>query len=288
MKKLSVVLATRNEEKNIKDCLESVRDIADEIIVVDESSTDNTREIANKCGAKVYKVKHEPIFHITKQKALDRATGEWVLQLDADERITSMLRKEIIDVVNMTDQEIKARKFPPQKARQFDKHTKILRDRGQFSEKGEVVAFLIPRLNLFLGKPLRHAGVYPDPAIRLIKNGKARFPAKSVHEIMTVDGATAWLFNDMEHHDSPNLRRYIERMNRYTDLHARDYAKENIPKNFFFFLIYTTIKPMLAFFMLYFRHKGFMDGIRGFLWSMFSAMRFPLSYFKYWEGELGK
>ena len=74
--KLSVVLATRNEEKNIKACLESVKDIADEIIVVDESSTDKTRDIVKKMGATVYKVKHEPIFHITKQKALDKATGD--------------------------------------------------------------------------------------------------------------------------------------------------------------------------------------------------------------------
>ena len=85
---LSVVLATLNEEQNIGSCLESIKTIADEIIIVDESSTDKTREIAEKYGAKVIKVKHKENFHINKQKAIETATGDWILQLDADERVS--------------------------------------------------------------------------------------------------------------------------------------------------------------------------------------------------------
>src|SRR3989339_856803 len=96
--RLSVVLATRNEEENIGRCLSSVKDIADEIIIFDEYSTDNTREIAEKYGAKVYLEEHHEIFHITKQKALEKAKGEWILQLDADEVVSRELAKEIVSV----------------------------------------------------------------------------------------------------------------------------------------------------------------------------------------------
>src|SRR3972149_7911068 len=95
MKKLSVVLATRNEEANIEVCLEAVKGLADDIVVVDEGSEDKTREIAQSHGARVFKVSHEPIFHKTKQKALDLAQGDWILQLDADERVTGGLAREV-------------------------------------------------------------------------------------------------------------------------------------------------------------------------------------------------
>ena len=287
MKKLSVVLATRNEEENIGACLKSVKDIADEIVVVDESSTDKTREMAKKYGAKVYKVKHEPIFHKTKQKALDKATGDWILQLDADERVTPILAKEIKKVIEMNPTLLKQRKVDTKKQKLFERHQRIIEKRdGKIGRStGEIVAFFLPRLNLFLGKPLIHAGVYPDAAIRLVKKDKARFPAKSVHEQMEINGEVAWLFNDLEHHDSPTFKRYFERMNRYTDLHAADLAREKITKNIFMLLFYSTAKPLFVFLKLYIRHKGFLDGVRGFLWSLFSALHYPIAFFKYWQME---
>ncbi len=287
MKKLSVVLATRNEEENIGACLKSVKDIADEIVVVDESSTDKTREMAKKYGAKVYKVKHEPIFHKTKQKALDKATGDWILQLDADERVTPILAKEIKEVIEMSPSLIEQRKADTKKQKLFERHQRVIEKRdGKIGRStSEIVAFFLPRLNLFLGKPLIHAGVYPDAAIRLVKKDKARFPAKSVHEQMQIDGEVAWLFNDLEHHDSPTFKRYFERMNRYTDLHAADLAREKITKNIFMLLFYSTAKPLFVFLKLYIRHKGFLDGVRGFLWSLFSALRYPIAFFKYWQME---
>jgi glycosyltransferase involved in cell wall biosynthesis len=287
MKNLSVVLATRNEEENIGACLKSVRDIADEIVVVDESSTDKTREIARKYSAKVYKVKHEPVFHKTKQKALDKATGDWILQLDADERVTPVLAKEIREVIEMSPSLLNQRKADTKKQRLFERHQGVIEKRdGKIGRStGEVVAFFLPRLNLFLGKPLIHAGVYPDAAIRLIKKDKARFPAKSVHEQMQIDGEVSWLFNDLEHHDSPTFKRYFERMNRYTDLHAADLARKKTTKNIFILLFYSTVKPLFVFLKLYIRHKGFLDGVRGFLWSLFSALHYPIAFFKFWQME---
>src|SRR5438128_1966784 len=115
MIKLSVILAVRNEEANLASCLESIKNIADEIIVVDEHSTDKTVEIAKRYNARVYLEPHHEIFHITKQKALDYAKGEWILQLDADEIITTSLSDEIQRTINMTNDEIKARNIPDKK-----------------------------------------------------------------------------------------------------------------------------------------------------------------------------
>ncbi len=289
---LSVVLATRNEEQNIGPCLESVKDIFDEIVIVDEDSTDKTRDIAKKYGAEVYKVKHEPIFHINKQKALEKATGDWVLQLDADERVTQELVNEIKKVVNSSNENLLNRMMGKlvegsldKKLKLFKRHQRVIEKRdGKIGKPtGEVVAFFIPRLNFFLGKPLIHAGVYPDASIRLVRRGKAYFPAKSVHEQMRVDGEVAWLFNDLEHHDSPTFHRYLKRMNRYTDLHAEELQNSKTPKNLLYFFLYTVHRPLFTFLNLYFRHRGFLDGMRGFIWSLFSALHYPLAYFKYWQ-----
>lgn len=284
MKKISVVLATRNEEENIGRCLEAIKSISDEIIIFDEYSTDKTVQIAKSYGAKVYLEPHHEIFHVTKQKAIEKAKGDWILQLDADEVITKRLADEISEVMTMSDKQIIARRPKSKKVWQLMKrHEKIIEQRDGKPGKatGEVVAFFIPRKNMFLGKPLVHGGVYPDAAIRLIKNGKARLPAKSVHEQMQIDGEVAWLFNDMLHYDSPTLSRYLTRMNRYTDLHSQELARARVAKNLLSFIDYMLLKPKMTFLRLYIRHKGFLDGIRGFLWSFFSAIHFPIAYFKY-------
>jgi glycosyltransferase involved in cell wall biosynthesis len=325
--KLSIVLATRNEERNIGHCLESVKKIfADlpagrqgEIIVVDEESTDKTCEIAKRCGAKVFTVKHEAIFHKTKQKALDKATGDWILQLDADERVTKELASEIKEVINFSDEELQhkvlchpehsrrissrfSRRFASQndkkKIKLFRKHQELVEEKqGLLGEetwrrrpggplaRREVVAFFIPRINYFLGAPLKHAGVYPDGVIRLVKKGKARFPCKSVHELMEIDGKVAWLFNDLEHHDSPTFHRYLERANRYTDLTAEEFKKSNLPVNYWYLFKYSFLVPSAYFLKLYIRYSGWKDGMRGFIWSLFSSLHHPIAYFKYWSGE---
>lgn len=288
---LSVVLATKNEEANIGECLESVKGIADEIIVFDEFSKDKTREIAKKYGAKVFKYSHKTNFHETKQKAIEKARGDWILQLDADERVTGKLAKEIREIVRRKDNEVikdifkRKCKDEFEKYRLFSRHQSLIERReGKLGEKsGELVAFFIPRKNFFLGKPLVHAGVYPDGVIRLIKRGRAKLPGKSVHELMEVDGEVGWLFNDLEHHESPTFRRYLERMNRYTDMEAEELKNKKISANSWNFFKYSFLLPVYYFLLLYVRHKGFLDGIRGFLWSLFSSLHYPVAYFKYWQ-----
>ena len=273
--KLSVVLATRNEEENIARCLESVKSIADEIIIFDEYSTDSTREIAEEFGAKVFLEPHHDIFHITKQKALEQAQGEWILQLDADEVVTKELAKEIVSTVHGLPLTVHNKLF--------NKHQMLIEQRDGVIGKqtGETVGYFIARRNMFLGKPLIHAGVYPDGVIRLVKNGKAKFPSKSVHEQIELEGEVGWLNGDLLHYDSPTLKRYLSRLNRYTDLKAQELKSSKIPKNIFSFLRFTFLLPTYYFLLLFIRHKGFLDGVNGFLWSFFSALHYPIAYFKY-------
>lgn len=276
--KLSVVLATRNEEENIRRCLQSVKNLADEVIVVDEFSNDRTREIARQMGAKVFTEPHHDIFHVTKQKAMDKAVGDWILQLDADEVVTPELVKDIETVLGGGKVTI-----PEKKNKLFIRHQRLIEERdGKIGkEGGGVVGYFIPRRNMFLGKPLIHAGVYPDGVIRLVKRGKAWFPQKSVHEQIQLDGGVSWLPNDLLHYDSPTLKRYLSRLNRYTDLHAKELKEKKVSKNIFSMINYTIFKPFSVFCSLFFRHGGFLDGANGFLWSFFSASHFPIAYFKY-------
>ncbi len=278
---LSVVLAVRNEEKNIGRCLESVKAIAGEIIVVDEYSTDKTVEIAKKYSAKVFLEPHHDIFHITKQKAMEKASGEWILQLDADEVVTPELAEEIKLVITNRPITINHKK-----QKLFLRHQKLIEERdgriGTMSG-GQIVGYFIPRRNMFLGRPLIHAGVYPDGVIRLVKNGKARFPQKSVHEQMQIDGDVSWLSGDLLHYDSPTFKRYLARLNRYTDLQKEEFEQKKLSKSIGVLLFYSFVKSTLVFLNLYIRHKGFLDGIRGFVWSLFSAFHFPIAYFKYWQ-----
>lgn len=275
MNTLSVVLATRNEETNIERCLRSVAAIADEVIVVDENSTDGTREIAREMGAKVYIEPHHDNFHITKQKALSKATKDWILQLDADEVVTTELAEQIKDTINGNP--------PVVENPLFKIHQELIekRDGKIGKDDGEVAGYFIPRKNIFLGKPLIHGGVYPDGVIRLVKNGKAFLPAKSVHEQIEIDGKTGWLSGDLLHYDSPTLKRYLWRLNRYTDLQAKQLKDNKVDKGLMGFLFYCFWKPIATFLNIYFKHMGLKDGASGFLWAFFSASHFPIAYFKY-------
>lgn len=282
-KKISVVLATYNEEANIGDCLESVKELADEIIVVDGSSIDKTKEIAKSFGAKVIKTTNPPIFHINKQKALEEASGEWILQLDADERVTPELLQEIKKVIEMSDKKLEEyQKNLPEK-RLFLKHQTLLEKRDGFigTKAGPYAAFFLPRLNYFLGKFLKYGGVYPDGVIRLVKNGKAHFPAKSVHEQIMVDGRVGWIQNPLLHIDSPTFKRYLERNSRYINLLRDKLARDKVGKDPAQFLNYFLFKPVSWFFMTQIRHKGILDGFQGLVFSFFSALRFPRAYWRY-------
>ncbi len=283
--KLSVALATFNEQENIARCLDSVKDIADEIVIVDGSSTDKTRDIAKKYQAKIIKTTNKPNFHINKQLALSKAKGDWILQLDADEVVSPKLATEIIQTINLSQSQINQKTISPPKARLFQRHQKNIETRdGKIGTKDpQINAFFVPRLNMFLGRALRYGGSYPDGVIRLVKKDKASFPCKSVHEQISIKGKVAWLENDLIHYDSPTFKKYLQRANRYTSFTASQMKKQQLKINFINTLLYILIRPKITFLKLYFRHKAVLEGFPGFVWSLFSALHFPIAYFKYWE-----
>lgn len=281
--KLSVVLATYNEEKNLRDCLESIKSIADEIIIVDGNSTDKTVEIANLYDAKVIITQNHPIFHINKQKALELAKNDWVLQLDADERVSSALANEIKAVINMTESDKENHQQTLTKNELFARHQKLLQERdGSIgTDNGDFSAYFIPRLNYFLGRYLRYGGVYPDGVIRLVRKEKTHFPCKSVHEQIEVEGRVGWLGSDLLHFDSPTFDRYKVRNSRYIDLTVSELQKIQQKKNVSSAAAYFVVKPLSWFLMTYIRHKGFLDSWQGLVFSLFSALRFPRAYSRY-------
>ncbi len=281
--KLSAAIATYNEEENIGECLDSIKDYVDEIIIVDGSSSDKTVEIAKEYGAKVLVTNNPPIFHINKQKSFDMAEGEWVLYLDADERVSKKLGEEILKVINMEQRELEIYQQNLKKKNLFSRHLKVLESRdGHIGTKdGEYVAFFFPRLNYFLGKFLKHGGVYPDGVIRLFRNKKAYLPAKDVHEQMVVNGKVGWLSQDLIHYDSKSFYRYLQRNSRYIDLMATSFKRENLRMSAGNFINYMFLKPIHWFLMTSIRNKGILDGFQGLTFSLFSALRFPRAYWRY-------
>ena len=244
--KLSLCIAVRNEEKNLHYPMDSAIDIVDEVIIVDGGSIDKTVEIAKSYGKKVKViVTDNPImFHKNKQKAIEAARGEWILQLDADEKLSEYLKKEILDVIN---------------------------------DQKKVNGFWMPRKNWFLTGFLMKGGQYPDYTIRLYRNGYAKFPCKDVHENVDIKGEIGYLNNPLLHYADPDFSRYLMRWDRYTTAEV-DKMPQDTKLNFFNYFVW---KPKITFLMMYFRHKGFMDGFPGFVFSLFSSIRFWVIYIKW-------
>ncbi len=249
MKKLSIALAVYNEEKYLERCLSSIVDIADEIVIVDGGSTDGTLDIAKRFNARIIYADNPPIFHINKQKALDSCRSDWILQLDADEVVSPELKNEIQEVINTTTN----------------------------------CGFFIPRKNNFWGHWMRKTGVYPDYVIRLVKRGKARFPCKSVHEQIDVDGSVGYLTHHLYHYSYETIADYWRKADTYTSLTADELRRKKISKRAFF--SYFFLQPIKIFVVFFIQKKGFIDGIYGFLFSLFSALHVPIAYWKYLKGE---
>ena len=258
--KLSLTIPTYNEEKNIHIPLDSAYDIADEVVIVDGGSTDGTVKKAESYGqkVKVYHVDNPPNFLTNKQRAIERAHGEWILQLDADEALSPELINEIQSIIQ----------------------GKFEIRNSKFENSQPVVGYWIPRKNFFLGRYLMKGGVYPDRVLRLYKKAKAHFKLKDIHENVVIEGTVGETKSALEHHADPDFERYIMRWNRYTSFDANQaLAKKQVLSFFGYFIL----KPFSTFFMIYFRHKGFMDGFPGFVWALFSSLRFYVIYIKWWS-----
>lgn len=261
MKKLSVALATYNEEANIKMCLDAVKDWADEIVIVDGESTDKTVEIAKSLGARIISRHNQKNFHINKQIAIDACKYPWILQLDADEVVSLGLKREIEGILRSDE------------------------------EKGKAIkdGYNIPRKNWFLGRFLMKGGQYPDYTIRFYRNGKGRLPQKDVHEQAVIDGEIGFLSEAMLHYPYKNFAAYYHKWQRYNrfaeDLLKTELKHKNIVVKIWVGLKHLLFLPIYWFVWTYGRHKGFYDGWQGFVFCLFSALRFPVSYIIYVKGK---
>ncbi len=240
--KISVVIIAQDEEDRIEDALKSCQDVADEIVVVDGFSKDRTVEIAERFGSKIYQ-KEFVDFGSQKNFALKKASHEWVLNLDADERISQQLKGEIL--------KLKSRK------------------------KIEVDGFLINRKTAYLGRWIRHSGWYPDRKMRLFKKAKSRWQGR-VHEGLILAGKRARLEGDILHFTYRDMSDHVQRLNRYSQLQAEDIAARGKK------LLYlrALLLPPITFLRFYLWKAGILDGFPGLVIALVSSWATAMKYLK--------
>jgi glycosyltransferase involved in cell wall biosynthesis len=270
---LSVVIITFNEEANIGRTLASVEPlVADgkgEIIVVDSGSTDRTVEIAKSHGAKVF-IEEWKGYAAQKNSAIDKATGDWIFSLDADEEVTDELRKALKLVLAL----LRGKDLPNSDGEWLHNIVGI-----KYPEV--TVGFRIRRRNFFLSKPLRWGGYFPDSKLRLVRKEVARFEPRLVHEDIAIPaGAIAEIWSPILHHSYPTLSDYIEHMNRYSSLGAEMVAAKGKVR---FSLINIVLRPFFTFIYNYFFRLGFLDGREGLLLHLYHAVYVSWKYAKAWE-----
>lgn len=241
MEKLSVILITGNEEKNIVDCLESIK-WANEIIVVDSESNDKTVELANRYTDKIY-INKWPGFAKQKSFALNLAANEWVLSIDADERVTDELKTEI-----------------------------------ETLDPRDCTGFFIKRENYFLGESISSCGWEKDYQLRLFKKDKTKLTDRLVHEGFVVEGKTGRLSSAMIHYTHNSITETVDKINSYSTLQAIELADRKKAGGWGIIL-----HSLSAFLRYYFSQKGYKDGVRGLMVSLFNSMTTLLKYMKLWE-----
>jgi len=280
---LSVVIITFNEEANIGRTLESVQPlVADgkgEIIVVDSGSTDRTVEIAKSYGANVF-VEEWKGFAAQKNSGIEKAAGDWILSLDADEEVSSELSAELLELLCVKPgnsvQKLTARGAWTAWIERKDDLYVTLDDQRE----GDLAGAEIPRRNFFLSRWIRHGGFYPDPKLRFFRRGSAAFEHRAVHEDAHSNGFTVRLKGTFIHHSYPTLSDYIEHMNRYSSLGAEMVVAKGPVR---FSLINIVLRPMFTFIYNYFFRLGFLDGREGLLLHLYHAVYVSWKYAKAWE-----
>ncbi len=235
---LSVTIITLNEERNLRECLESVR-FADEIIVVDSGSRDLTLSIAKEFKAQVFQETWKG-FAGQKNSAQDKALGPWILNIDADERVTEELRLEI---------------------------QKVLQEDSQ-------AGFRMPRKNFFCGQWIRHGGWYPNYQLRLYRKEAGKFAPREVHEQVKVEGPVGTLIAPLDHYTYRSISDYIKRMDRYSELSARQYLKERRQISWPEILL----RSWFTFIQMWILKRGFLDGANG---LVLAALYSQYTFIKY-------
>lgn len=246
MAKISIVVSAYNEEKNIKDCLRSVKDLADEIIVVDNSSFDKTASIAKEYTKRVYSQVNDPgKIDLQKNFGFSKATGDWILSLDADERVTEDLAQEIKSAV----------------------------------ESDSFNGYWVSRKNMIFGKWIKSDMWWPDYQLKLFKKGKGKFEKNTVHKALHVEGETAKLDNFLIHNNYTSVSQFILRLNAYTDIEA-----ENLSRDGYSFNALDALRfPIDDFVKTFFLQGGYRDGLHGLVLSLLQAFYMEVVFAKLWE-----
>jgi glycosyltransferase involved in cell wall biosynthesis len=243
MNKISATIITKNEGKNIERCLKSLEWV-DEIIVVDSGSTDKTLEICRKYNCNIIETDWLG-FGRTKKLAVDSVTNNWIISIDSDEEITIELKNTI---------------------------KKILED-------PKYNGYKINRKSFYLGKMINHCGWNSDYPLRLFNRKYGNFNEKEIHESINVEGKMEKIESTLLHYTYPTISSHIKKLNRYSDIQAREL--KNNEKTYSLFIV-----PFLGlnkFIKMYFLKLGFLDGKEGFVLCSISAYGIYLKYLKLWE-----
>lgn len=246
---LSVVITAYNEEAKIAEALESVKDFADEIIVVDSESTDKTATIAKKYTKKVFTQKNNPQ-DIDRQKnfGFSKATKKWTLSLDADERVSPELAEEIREVLSHESAD----------------------------------AYWIPRRNIIFGKWIEHTGWYPDHQLRLFKTGKGKYTKQHYHEFIEVEGRKEYLHTDLIHQNYESIHQFISRN---FLIYAKNEAETKLKEGYKFSYTDAIRFPANEFVSRFFAREGYKDGLHGLVLSLLMVIYHFVMFLYLWEEE---
>lgn len=241
---ISAVVLTKNEEKNVAKCLATLK-WCDEVLVIDDFSEDKTVEIATKHGAKIFKHHLENNFAVQRNFGLEKAQGEWVLFVDADERVTEALASEL---------------------------------KAQMSNvKTNIVGFYIKRRDVMWGKGLRYGEMGNVKLLRLARKGAGEW-RRAVHEVWDVSGEVGELKHRLLHYPHQTLREFIADIDRYSTLHAQELAKEGEKSS----ILKIWMWPKLKFMQNWLFRLGFLDGGPGFVVAMLMSFHSYLAWSKLW------
>lgn len=254
--KLSVVISTHNEEKLLEGALQSVRQLADEIIIVDNESTNQTVEIAKRYTTKIYKRKNNPlILNQSKNFGFSKAMGDWVLSLDPDERVSPELAKEISSILANSESRV---------------------------TNSEISAYWFPRKNIVFGKWIQHGIWYPDRQLRLFQRGKGKFPGKHNHEYLEVKGETGELSSHLIHENYQYISQYIDKINHsYTDNEVVNLLQSGKKIEW----VDAVRMPASDFILNFFRRQSYKDGLHGLVLSILQTFYAFVVFAKAWERQ---
>jgi len=244
---LSVVVSVFNGEEVLDECLKSVS-WAKEIIVVNSSSTDRTLEIVKKYTDKIFTRQNNPMLNINKNFGFSKASGEWILCLDADERITPELQEEINNL--------------------------------KLGVNNTINGYWIPRKNIIFGKWMEHTGWYPDPQLRLFKRGKGKFPEEHVHEMVKVEGEVGQLNEHILHYNYNSISQFIQKLGESYGLNE---AEQLIKKGYSFDWRDAIRFPAKEFLSRFFAREGYKDGFHGLMLSLLMAFYHFIVFSYIWE-----